>query len=116
MSEWRPIETAPKGKVLIFCEDGKTHVASYNGSDNNKIWTSDSEYFNVKKYPTHWMPLPQPPQQTEDIANKIAKIPELLHALAEIACMEHSQTCNTSHYKERCCCHVGMAEKLLNSI
>jgi len=62
--EWRPIETAPKdGNILgyswkwgvseIMCHaDGTFSLATFNGS--------------IKyAHPTHWMPLPAPPQSPD---------------------------------------------------
>ena len=75
MTEWQPIETAPKdGTVLI----GK--IPNGNLDFNNEIkWVSGwcalykMEWGGMKKeiwlklndehQPTHWMPLPKPPKQ-----------------------------------------------------
>jgi hypothetical protein len=86
--EWRPIETAPKDgtKILVFVpivgdarfghiyaviwDDefevvnamAKSHAKMYRGA-----WTDFAvESFGYEKYaeykPTHWLPLPEPPQ------------------------------------------------------
>jgi len=70
MSEWQPIETAPKdgAMVLIFDQDTVTPGRFDDGCDDdgNEVdppgwfWfdgvdTGDAE-------PTHWMPMPEPPK------------------------------------------------------
>lgn len=66
MSEWQPIETAPKdGKLFlgVSCGNGWTsyNIVMWDWHKNRKtgnfkgprgVWT-----------PTHWMPVPQPPVQ-----------------------------------------------------
>lgn len=77
--EWQPIETAPKNgtKVLIVNDDGAMAVAHYIEQWNERsefvrkakdgdvfrtvreeigYWDTDTAYC-----PTHWMPLPPPP-------------------------------------------------------
>lgn len=75
MSDWQPIETAPKDEtvVLLFIPD-------FGGGDDNPCmitgfhdgydgphrigagWTSnDMARVATGGSPTHWMPLPQPP-------------------------------------------------------
>ena len=87
MSEWQPIETAPKGQKLIagfFNVAGywRTIIAKYY-PQNTLEWHEDfdpddeSEYAPEGWYeesethenilpcsPTHWMPLPSPPEAT----------------------------------------------------
>lgn len=59
MSEWQPIETAPR--------DG-THFLTYRPDRIQEAWwKSDSELggfgftYAGYSFPTHWMPLPKPP-------------------------------------------------------
>lgn len=56
--EWMPIETAPKQTdVLVWKKAiGKQAVAEFVDEE----WFDDCGALNAK--PTHWMPLPQPPQ------------------------------------------------------
>lgn len=66
MSEWRPIETAPK--------DGTHILAAWQCL--NKTWDMDvvlhsdgvwcTYYLDATHEPSHWMPLPDPPQLDEN--------------------------------------------------
>ena len=62
MSEWQPIETAPKDgtRVLVYSSwvVKATDIARWIGPPHN-IWKRDREGDVVKA--THWMPLPDPP-------------------------------------------------------
>lgn len=72
MSDWQPIETAPKDRRFLGFrppEPGEfdwygISVCKYRESaSGNKIIYSEADY---EGYPflnwTHWMPLPEPPQ------------------------------------------------------
>lgn len=72
MSEWQPIETAPRdGKsILVHARDGDMIVAhweeqpAFGWSD----WADSRTGYRVHKrsaYVTHWMPLPDPPKMVE---------------------------------------------------
>ena len=74
MSEWQPIETAPKdgGDLLLFCPARGAVRGSWNAckydSKPRPYWTHDRErLYGVKDtradQPTHWMPLPKPPKE-----------------------------------------------------
>lgn len=55
--QWRPIETAPQGGrelILLLTPSGFPQVAY-----SNSWWRSG---FSVECKPSHWMPLPAPPQ------------------------------------------------------
>ncbi len=61
-TQWRPIETAPKGCnvwVLAFfeTEHGEKMVDCVSQWEDGS-WTTT---WDLKVNPTHWMPLPQPP-------------------------------------------------------
>jgi len=51
-ARWQPIETAPKSEVPILFgwRDGKVSIG---------FW--DTEFLKLEK-PTHWQPLPSPPE------------------------------------------------------
>ncbi len=63
MSHWQPIETAPRGPMILYCypKDGtqwSVGLAYYSVSGH---W-HDSEGIFRRVQPTHWMPLPDPPR------------------------------------------------------
>lgn len=73
MSEWRPIETAPKGDLYILGwwpdendPRGVVHVMTWETqmADDGPQWVP--EYcempLGLDYQPTHWMPLPDPPK------------------------------------------------------
>jgi hypothetical protein len=62
MSDWQSIETAPKNEtdVLTFGPAGMI-VARYD-DDAWRIYNNGYEDATVRKQPTHWMPLPSPPE------------------------------------------------------
>ena len=63
MSEWQPIETAPKDgtSILAIDEDGFYFVVEYAGvlEPYGHQWTDGGTLLE----PTHWMPLPAPPAE-----------------------------------------------------
>lgn len=60
MSEWRPIETAPKdgSDILVFHPESREQFVVF--------WQERRWYFSpngaLKDDPSHWMPLPEPPK------------------------------------------------------
>lgn len=58
MSEWQPIETAPKDgmRVLVIGKSGYVDAGHYIEG-----WGWEDANGNIMK-PTHWMPLPEPPK------------------------------------------------------
>lgn len=70
MSEWQPIETAPKdGAPFLACMDwrvddlGKCCVIRWRAPISSRSpgqWLSIPGDWSYR--PTHWMPLPEPPQ------------------------------------------------------
>ena len=64
MTEWQPIETAPKdGHRLLMAGNNRgvawvtiAHWAPYAGC----VWNADE--MKALQNPTHWMPLPEPPK------------------------------------------------------
>lgn len=89
MSEWQPIETAPKDgtAILIWQPDGAKNWympreslpdgGIYTLEDERLLWFDDGRYAigywrpwggwgnrnSSTVEPTHWMPLPTPPEQ-----------------------------------------------------
>lgn len=78
VSEWKPIETAPKDgrPLLLFDPVYKVHVGSHAAEsfardvfDIDDVrhyipasWSCWSNRSNDKFNPTHWMPIPAPPE------------------------------------------------------
>ena len=65
MSEWQPIDTAPKDQLIL----GWVRMHGYNIYEYRKSvyggasgWQLHIPGLRVNK-PTHWMPLPSPPQE-----------------------------------------------------
>jgi hypothetical protein len=60
---WAPIETAPKdgSRIMLYCP---IEAAIINGQwreyPTHSSWIADD--WNYSVHPTHWMPLPAPPQ------------------------------------------------------
>lgn len=61
-TEWQPIETAPKDGTCILVFDTAHRITiSYNCNfDTN--WSVMWDNTRTEINPTHWMPLPKPPQ------------------------------------------------------
>ena len=71
MSEWQPIETAPKDEIAILILNARAdqcRVAYYEPeTDPTYPWHVEdaAEGFNHHKdWPTHWMPVPTRPEPT----------------------------------------------------
>ena len=74
MTDWQPIETAPKDgrnvlspnygrDVLLFVPDGyctKVFVGFFDYMDG-WLTPEGGEIKIISGFPTHWMPLPEPP-------------------------------------------------------
>lgn len=67
MSAWQPIESAPKDgtRVLIY-QGGHVYIAWWDEKDWTGVWVifdcDDSFYSLTADHPTHWLPLPDPPE------------------------------------------------------
>ena len=63
MSEWKPIETAPKDgtKVLLWREGNPTGEWPFMASWERGMWAIYIDG-QVIRTPTHWMSLPEPPE------------------------------------------------------
>lgn len=66
MSDWQPIETAPKAdfeRILLSSATWPYPAIGYWDSEEH-VWADDDgpwAYLNPEDQPTHWMPLPEPP-------------------------------------------------------
>lgn len=58
MSEWQPIETAPKDKIILLLNGNRISSAKYNKFEEKWFTHSYSEFL----FPTHWKPLPDLPK------------------------------------------------------
>ncbi|MGI9292383.1 MAG: DUF551 domain-containing protein [Pseudomonadales bacterium] len=68
MTDWQPIETAPKDGTWVLlggCEFGYIIQTArwYDWGVQGWEW---GDYSNRGFKPTHWMPLPEPPKTDED--------------------------------------------------
>lgn len=65
MSEWQPIETAPKDGTNVLLVNRKGNMAA--GMFMDGAWwlrggNHPNIFFNGHHGPTHWMPLPKAPE------------------------------------------------------
>ena len=66
MSEWKPIETAPKDGTLIivFRPRGNEHIPHVSCDYWRKFESGPSWALSNRYYPpTYWQPLPDPPKE-----------------------------------------------------
>lgn len=81
MSGWQPIETAPKDGVAVLLWGGRPDRCSDEMHPVDEHWLMprpvsgwwdhnrwryclyDSGYYGDYENPTHWMPLPDPPER-----------------------------------------------------
>ena len=59
---WQPIETAPKDGVFALITDGDVVQIGYY-EDHLTAWRSDADQCRLWSDPTHWQPLPAPPER-----------------------------------------------------
>jgi hypothetical protein len=65
MSEWRLIETCPDNITVLFWDDGyrvgrmEHNCLRLDDTRQDHFWGGT---FDDNKPPTHWMPLPDPPE------------------------------------------------------
>lgn len=63
MSEWQPIETAPKNTPILVAPShiqGRSCDMAWMPSTHCR-WMEVDEFGEKNLKPTHWMPLPEPP-------------------------------------------------------
>lgn len=62
MSEWQPIETAPKDEwILVFGTHTRSLCPVLTVRWDGDEWQSGDDGYRPYVVPTHWMPLPEPP-------------------------------------------------------
>lgn len=59
MSEWQPIESAPKEQVLLYFPAYKS--AHHPSNDRREMFEVGFAPGHPNRKATHWQPLPQPP-------------------------------------------------------
>ena len=70
MTKWQPIETAPRDGTEILCFIPEHTWGLLTVKEEYKVlrfiqgvtWANQGLY---TEYPTHWMPLPKPPETEE---------------------------------------------------
>ena len=63
MTEWKPIATAPKDGTGFLGFVSSDWIEGFAYLDGSLCWLSDGDGpTREKDYPTHWMPLPEPPK------------------------------------------------------
>ena len=70
MTDWQPIDTAKKiqGKWILLADEKVVTAGFWDApySCAPMRWIGSNGYFSVEGcQPTHWMPLPQPPETGE---------------------------------------------------
>jgi hypothetical protein len=61
---WQPIETAPKDGTTVLVYDAARCRLTWTTEFEDGEWGWPGPYFQAE--PTHWMPLPSPPQPAPD--------------------------------------------------
>lgn len=71
MSDWQPIDTAPKDGTDVLLFNGHPRVGSWFDSWEYDSWHPEAKetggwimYGGRVIHPTHWQPLPEPPLKT----------------------------------------------------
>lgn len=68
MSEWQPIETAPKDGTEVLGFSDMENIGAGYYFDFILFWKGKwrTSSFLEEVYVTHWMPLPEPPKESSD--------------------------------------------------
>lgn len=80
---WQPIDTAPdEVEILVYVPAWGALIARFNAEFDE--WTSRMQcpvsLGEDADRPTHWMPLPEPPQQQDDAAEPAGRAREAAEA------------------------------------
>lgn len=70
---WRPIESAPKDRrsILVWCDGNRcAYTAVWLECGRESHWYSFGGIGRLKDEPTHWRPLPSPPELSESLREK----------------------------------------------
>lgn len=63
MSEWQPIETAPKDGSEILAFVPGLFLGQMVLFWSRDYWREKANCMGLKQPPSHWMPLPSPPKE-----------------------------------------------------
>ena len=73
--EWKPIESAPRdGTPILVCvtysrQEGGWHTEQWvDWTGGTYVWPMFQQRVDILFPPTHWMPLPKPPVESEAAA------------------------------------------------
>lgn len=69
MTEWQPIETVPKdGTTVLFGFAGKKHFSLVYWNLEREAWFSQNNGYCLSHdlSATHWLPVPPPPEVSDD--------------------------------------------------
>ena len=67
MNEWKPITNAPLEKnIILFHKEHGTHIGYRRKGNLIDPYCEYQNSPNNRRYPTHWMPLPEPPKKEVD--------------------------------------------------
>jgi hypothetical protein len=61
--KWQPIETAPRGLVLLYWPASKPARGGHASNSLPPMIRVDYSGSTPNRPPTHWMPLPEPPDE-----------------------------------------------------
>jgi hypothetical protein len=75
MSEWQPIESAPKGTRVLAYPHVNGHVVAAFLSEHGEWLTIPGRY---AFRPTHWLPLPDPPGRSGAAGLSLDRLKELI--------------------------------------
>lgn len=64
MSQWQPIETAPKDGSYVILTNGEDVTAGW-WRGRGSGWNTGYEALDFTGEPTHWMSMPDPPEKTQ---------------------------------------------------
>jgi len=62
MTEWQPIDTAPKDGANLLVTDGETTALGWH----DEFDEPEEPWCGWIKWPTHWMFLPAPPKKGDE--------------------------------------------------
>ncbi len=82
MTDWQPIETAPKdGTVILIFRDGVHYIREGSRTVHPARWMGEldpaypwqvlcadygADYLPAARSITHWMPMPEPPKEEDN--------------------------------------------------